>query len=121
MTNNSDQDLQQVIASLLSQGKAAAEDNKIDDAKAVLEAEVERLRGKLELHEFYSATIFLILLDAAIFPHIGWIGILVIGFLELILLYVFSKYCNVAGLHDCLHTCGEFFIRIASSCKRKED
>lgn len=114
-------DLQKIISSLLTQGKAAAQESKIDDAKAVLEAEVESLKGNLELHKFYSATIFMILLDAAIFPHIGVVGVLVIAFLELVLLYVYSRYCNVAGLHDCLHACGEFFVRIAGSCRRKHD
>jgi len=95
------------------------ETSKTDNVAAVLEEKVERLEGELELERFYKGLLSIILFDAVAFPHIGVVGILFIGFFEFILVYVFSKYCNVIGLHDCLHACYESCIKIIHAFRKK--
>lgn len=111
--------IQPIINELLEKGTKASNENKIDDAKASLEDEVETLKKELELYKFYSSLIFIILLDASIFQNISWIGIFVISAFEFIFLYVFSKYCYIKDLHECLSKCSDTIINIIKAIKDK--
>lgn len=111
-----DEGLQLDKSALISK---AEKSNRSDDVQAVLEAEVEELKSRLELQKFYFTMILIIVFDAATFAHLSTLGIIIIAILEFGLLFVFSKHCNVSGLHDSVHACGDFCIRVIKAIKGK--
>jgi len=91
-----------------------------DDVTALLETEVEDLKSRLELQKFYFALMFIIAFDAATYQHLSALGITIISILEFGLIFVFSKHCNVSGLHDSVHACSEFCIKVIHAVRRKD-
>lgn len=94
--------------------------NESDDVTALLETEVEDLKSRLELQKFYFSLMLIIVFDAATYQHLSILGITIISIFEFGLIFVFSKHCNVIGLHDSVHACSEFCIRIIEAIRSKK-
>jgi hypothetical protein len=103
------------ISEILAPGADATPPLPVDESAAALEQRLQKETDGRQEDKFYSIAIGTVLLDAALFQHIPWIGIVCIFLLELVILlglakrlgnehvtmlldYLFHKLCERIGL-----------------------